>query len=114
MSLSTVLLTVQSLLDRDPALHEPGVKSNPAYATYVQHQSIALTLRLIDETKKGAVPPLLRGFEEPWRTRIPNILSSYVSLLTGKSEEVLGDLMYGMRANRTQWGELLAVAGRLI
>lgn len=120
MSLSTVLLTIQSLLDRDPALHEPGAKSNPSYTLYVQQQAMAFTLRLVDETGAGGaaigLPTLLRGFEEPWRARIPNILSSYASFLAGRAENELGDLMYGMvpvGGARTRWGALGEMASRL-
>jgi hypothetical protein len=107
MSLSTILLTIQSLLDNDPALHEPGVKSNPSYALYVQQKCMGFTLQQILKTGR-----LLEGFKEPWQTRIPNILSSYASFLLGRAEVELGTLMYGMVAARTNYGGLREMTER--
>lgn len=79
MKLSTLLLTILSLLDRDPALHEPGVKSHPEYAAFVEYRCATWVLRAIKSP-----PPYLRLFEDVWKSRIPHILRDYMRLFSKK------------------------------
>ena len=107
MSLSMVLLSLKALLDSNPLSHEPGYSSytlaNPlasSYASYVQHQIIALTL---SELRGSGYFKLIQHelpdtFKETTLTSLKKIILKNVEY----SETLYSDLPYGMRGH-TRW-----------
>lgn len=73
MRLSTVLVTLQSLLDTNPIRHEPGLRVTPStekgYSEFVEHSCIEYTLERYESIEKGrkqpaAFEPFLEIFKE--------------------------------------------------
>ena len=107
MSLSMVLLSLKALLDTNPLSHEPGYSSytlaNPlasTYASFVQHQLIALTLSELrgSELYTSIQENLPDDFKEKTLASLKKVILKNVEY----SETLYTDIPYGMRGN-TRW-----------
>ncbi len=122
MRLSTVLVTLQSLLDNDPLRHEPGYshgsKDEPCkmYACAVEVACIRYCLERVEELQNGSpLPGLLQPFQAQFIARIPDMLKRFVKRLEKRMEEGEKDystIPYGMSI-RTNYAQLMEWVVRL-
>ena len=103
MRLSTVLVTLQSLMDNDPIRHEPGY-ANPApqmakeYRDRVEHACIVYILDRA-ETQPHKQPAAFQPFQELFRERLPGILDrleTRLQYLVATGERTFQGLAYQM------------------
>jgi ubiquitin-protein ligase len=93
MRISTILVTLQSLMDTDPLRHEPGYSkggSEPhclAYEKYINAACISFILECIENPGSWPVPFL--PFREEFEARIPETLERL-----GKRINVLEEIDY--------------------
>ena len=92
MRISTVLVTLQSLMDGDPLRHEPGYSSGreshcAAYKNYIKAACISFILECIE--KPQSWPAAFATFREEFEARIPGILERL-----GKRIEALEPIDY--------------------
>lgn len=109
MSLSTVLLSIQSLLDNNPITNEPGWEKYTLadakaanYADWVQHQLIVLSYKNLLQWK--TYPPWIE-FRDVLETEAPNLLEKLNGIIRAKAakdENVYDGLPYSM-SGKTQW-----------
>lgn len=119
MRLSTVLVTLQSLMDTNPILHEPGY-SNPTpqmlheYKAIVEHSCIRYILQRA-ATQPSKQPLAFQPFEEIFRERLPAILDRIIARLQTRvegGEITFQGLAYQMTGS-TQYKSLLERALKL-
>jgi ubiquitin-protein ligase len=111
MSLETVLLNLQSLLDENPLANEPaythGKLSDPrhkSYADAVEHQMTAYMVwlfQMIDHKKQG----YWDSFEEVIQSLRKEILDNLEEKCGNRQETVWDNLIYGMRVT-SSWSQL--------
>ncbi len=111
MSLETILLNLQSLLDENPLANEPAYATgkltdirHKSYADAVEHQMVAYMAHLfkqIDTKKDGYWSP----FEEEIQTLRNGILDSLENKCSNRQETSWENLNYGMRVKST-WNQL--------
>ncbi len=111
MTLETILLNLQSLLDENPLANEPaqtsGKLTNPmhkSYAEAVEHQMIsymATLLKYKEEKREGYWTP----FEEEVNQIQNELLTNLQARCEGRTETVWGNLSYGMKV-QSCWGQL--------
>ncbi len=104
MRLSTVLVTLQSLMDTNPIQHEPGyatlTAANPTakgYSYAVEYACIQYILKRAEG--KAPVPSAFLPFEEVFRERLPGILNRLEARLLKRLEEPpphMSNLPYSM------------------
>lgn len=111
MTIETVLINLQSLLDENPLANEPaygnGKLSDPRhkdYAEAVEHQVIAYMAYLlssVQEKKGGYWTPFTEEIESLHDETVKNLLER----CSTKSETFWDNLIYGMNI-QSQWGRL--------
>lgn len=111
MTLETVLLNLQSLLDENPLANEPaftnGKLTDPrhkAYAEAVEHQMIGCMASLftnLKAKKKGHWEP----FEEEIQILREDLLKNLTQRCINQAETSWNNLTYGMSIS-SQWGRL--------
>jgi ubiquitin-protein ligase len=94
MRLSTILVTLQSLLDNDPLRHEPGYSHGSheevckQYKDAVELACIRYCLERVEEIRKEKpLPTPLDGFQTQFIARIPGMLERFVKRLTVRLEK---------------------------
>jgi hypothetical protein len=118
MTLETILLNLQSLLDENPLANEPaftdGKLSDPrhkGYAEAVEHQMIACMAAMfisLDAKKEGHWEPFLDEITELRE----NILKNLLDRCENRTEMMWSNLTYGMTVG-SQWGRLKETFQRL-
>ena len=114
MSLSTVLLSIQSLLDNNPITNEPGWEKYTLadtkaanYADWVQHQLIVLSYRSLLQWK--TYPPWLE-FRDVLEIEAPNLLEKLNGIIRAKAAK--GEMAYVSlpfrMGGKTQWTVMAA------
>lgn len=115
MRLSTILVTLQSIMDEYPLRHEPGWERAPEsqqklYARAVEHACMNYILqRALSFLEKKQQPTVFQPFEETFAEKLPGILERLETRLTeatSKGELNFTGLPYGMIGN-TQYAVLL-------
>ena len=116
MRISTVLVTLQSLLDNDPLRHEPGYSNgsrNEECARYkcaVEVACIRYCLQRVEELQTGTPLPVpLQPFQVQFITRVPAMLGRFVKRLEARLQEGDKDypsIPYGMSV-RTNYAQLM-------
>lgn len=110
MRLSTVLVTLQSLLDTQPLRHEPGYASETgiigeSYAKIVEYACIRY---ILERAEKKQDPEPFKPFRDIFNERLPAILERLKKRLEAHVEK--GDTAlsspYGMNV-KTKYGDLL-------
>jgi ubiquitin-conjugating enzyme E2 Z len=110
MRLSTILVTLQSLMDEAPLRHEPGYESGHEdvtanYSKYVEAMCIKYTLdRLACTFHTIGQPLLFEPFEDEWKERIPGILERLekrLEKLVTEGEKTYLALPYKMQGKTT-------------
>jgi ubiquitin-conjugating enzyme E2 Z len=95
MRLSTILLTLQSLMDTDPILHEPGYHNlsknlRDGYKNYVENSCIQYILDRAERPEPDAFKPFSSIFKE----RLPGILERLEKRLRKYLDEDEGELIF--------------------
>jgi ubiquitin-protein ligase len=111
MTIETILLNLQSLLDENPLANEPafthGKLSDPrhkSYAEAVEHQMIGCMATLftkIHSKKEGHWEPFLDEIEELKE----ELLKTFEHRCSNRVETIWSNLTYGMEI-RSYWGQL--------
>ena len=115
LTLSTVLTSIQSLLESNPIVNEPGWENftleNPrakAYAGAVQFRLLALTLKNLEAWKGGNTPAIWKEFEEVLEKRGDELyekLLGIVQIKAEQDEQLFENVPYGI-TGITGWKEL--------
>jgi ubiquitin-protein ligase len=94
LSLSTVLTSIQSLLEGNPIVNEPGWEKftleNPrakAYAGAVQFRLIALSLKHLKEWKAGNTPAIWKEFEDVLEERGDELYQKLLGIVRIRAEQ---------------------------
>ena len=109
MRLSTILVTLQSLMDTNPIVHEPGY-SNPTkeikegYRDFVEHACMRYILDRAEGEKTH--PEQFIPFENEFAARLPAILLRLEKRLQGRQEKIFTALPYQMQG-KTNYALLL-------
>jgi hypothetical protein len=89
MTLSTVLSSIQSLLEKNPIVNEPGWekytlndKRAKDYADLIQFRLIVISFRNLQRWKKGDMPNDWKEFEDVLEERGEELTDTQRSLLT--------------------------------
>jgi len=103
MRLSTVLVTIQSLMDNSPILHEPGYASYSkeseivkAYSTFVEYSCIQY---ILERAEKRLQPDAFIPFQQVFNERLPGILDRLeirLRKLLETGEKTLNNVPYNM------------------
>jgi hypothetical protein len=116
MTISTVLTSIQSLLEANPIVNEPGWESytlqNPKardYADYVQHALIAYSYRGLLNLKRGVALPEWEPFRDIVQT--DELITSLGKIIREKAthDEKEYSVVYSMQG-KTIWKDLAALA----
>ena len=110
MRLSTVLVTLQSLMDTEPLLHEPGCPDakgpkGKEYAQFVEHSCMRYILDRAEKKPLDIFKPFVTFFNE----RLKGILERLEKRLQKRLEEgekVFPSLTYSM-SGKTEYAKLL-------
>jgi ubiquitin-protein ligase len=110
-SLSSVLLSILALLDKNPLAHEPAYTSGTLldarhrdYANYVEHQMVLLMTETIKKFEKG-IFPLWKEFEDVLQEQLPSIKEVLTKKILEREkypERLWGTVLYGM-SGRSFW-----------
>jgi ubiquitin-protein ligase len=114
MSLSTVLSSIQSLLDNNPITNEPGWEKYTLadakaarYAEWVQHQLVVLSYKNLLQWKTYAP---WREFHDILETEAPKLIEKLNGIIHTKA--VKGDMVYDnlpySMGGKTQWTVMAA------
>jgi ubiquitin-protein ligase len=92
MRLSTVLVTLQSLMDENPIQHEPGYHATEAmkqdYARFVEHACMRFIVERAEALRaKKVQPKALEPFLDVFQERLPGVLERLETRLTARSTE---------------------------
>jgi ubiquitin-protein ligase len=116
MTLSTVLSSIQSLLEANPIVNEPGYEkltlADPrakGYAEIVQARLVELSVRDLLLWKEGRTPLAWKELQEVLDLVAPALLSKLQALAeveTGKGERMYSSIFYNC-GGTTRWGAVL-------
>ena len=123
MTISTVLISIQSLLDDNPITNEPGfdkytLANSKAkdYADFVQMRIVARTFRMLCQWKGGNMPNEWLGFEDIIEERGQKSYDALLALIKEKAageEVVYKNLVYSM-SGETCWKALASLASTVM
>jgi ubiquitin-conjugating enzyme E2 Z len=119
MTISTVLSSIQSLLEPNPIVNEPSWEKftleNPRakdYSEYVQHALVSHSLRSLIRLKKGDVPPEMVPFQEVLAEKSKEIVEGLTKIIESKAqadEVTYVSVVYNMHG-KTHWKALKKLA----
>ena len=118
MTISTVLSTIQSLLEENPLVNEPGYEKLKLegtdsrardYAELVRFRLVAQTLHNLLNWKKGVLPAVWRGFEDVLAVHGDRFLADIIKIieLRAATDDVKYDKVLYNMAGKTEWKHLL-------
>ena len=112
MKLSTILVTLQSIMDTNPILHEPGYQ-NPTkemkegYISYIEHSCIQY---ILERAEKQIQPDAFIPFQEIFKEKLQGILARLEErlqiLIQEHGEKTFHNLPYQLYG-RTNYSKLL-------
>jgi ubiquitin-protein ligase len=120
MTVSTVLNTIQSILEANPIVNEPGYETlrltdsdakAKDYADFVQYRLISHTFRGLHAWKKGALPTAWVGFEDVLEEHGDKFINTLTQIIEEKAgeEKIYRNIFYNM-GGATEWKSLLEVS----
>jgi ubiquitin-protein ligase len=111
-SLSSVLLSILALLDKNPLAHEPAYASGTLldarhrdYAEYVEHQMVTLMLQYIQYFERNTQGHLWQDFEDIVKEQLPSLKDTLATKILARQlqpEKLWGSVLYGM-GGRSYW-----------
>lgn len=114
MTISTVLMSIQSLLEPNPIVNEPGWETYTLehdrarhYAEFVQHGLIAHSIRNLLNWKRGLLPEAWTPFKEVIDERGDELIQNLSKIINEKAGlgEVSYSVVYNMQGT-TIWKHL--------
>ena len=111
MTISTVLMSIQSLLEPNPIVNEPSWEAFTLehdrarhYAEFVQHGLIAHTYRGFANWKRGVPPEVWKPFQDVLAERGDELMGRLRTIICEKAEkdEISYSVVYNMQG-RTIW-----------
>lgn len=101
MRLSTVLVSLQSIMDNNPLKHEPGYNQNDSllhetYAAYIEYACMSYTIYCLEQLYLPSSETCINSFKstlKEWRSKM---LESVEKRLEGKEDKSYPSLPYGM------------------
>jgi ubiquitin-conjugating enzyme E2 Z len=118
MTISTVLSSIQSLLEPNPMTNEPGWekytlvdKRVKDYADFVKYRLTALSYHLLSQWKKGHTPHDFTFFEdvlEEHGDKLIEKLATTICQEAEKDEVSYANIPYGM-SGKTEWKRLASI-----
>jgi ubiquitin-protein ligase len=121
MRLSTVLVTLQSLMDNEPLRHEPGYETGrdeliKAYTNFIESRCIRYTLQLVERLLQGApLPDSAQPFQENLKAHLFSRLDRFhqrLEILSATKEEHYINLPYRL-SGKTDYARLLEFVVKL-
>jgi ubiquitin-protein ligase len=118
MTISTVLNTIQSILEANPIINEPGHETLKLagpdsrardYAELVQFRLVSHTFRGLSMWAKGILFPEWKGFEDVLREHGERLMANLGKVIARKAEEEDKNyerVLYSMHG-KTEWKHLL-------
>jgi ubiquitin-protein ligase len=122
MRLSTILVTLQSLMDTNPLAHEPGFAgktsaTHTAYAEFVEFSCMRYIVERQESLLKGKQQPTaFQPFVEEFQSRIPAILQRLKKRLethVESGEKVWPSITYNL-SGKSEYAGLLARVNALL
>ena len=118
MTISTVLTTIQSLLEANPIVNEPGHETLKLdgddsrardYAQLVRYRLVAQTFHHLVNWKKGVIAPLWREFEDVLAVHGDRFLANIIRLIKRNAveDDVKYDKVLYSMSGKTEWKRLL-------
>lgn len=115
MTISTVLSSIQSLLEANPIVNEPGWESykldNPKakdYAEFVRFRLVALSYRALKQWKAGQIPHDWACFADVLEEKGDQLLEKLEGIIrSAKGDVTYAALPYNM-GGKAEWSRLLA------
>jgi ubiquitin-conjugating enzyme E2 Z len=119
MTISTVLSSIQSLLEPNPIVNEPGWEKFTLecerarhYSEYVQHALISHSLRSLIRWKKGDIPAEMIPFQEILAEKATEMIEGLTGIIEVKAaadEVTYPSVVYNMQGS-THWKVLKKLA----
>jgi len=121
MTISTVLSTIQSLLEPNPIVNEPGHEKLRLegddtrarhYAELVRFRLVAHTFHGLYNWKKGNLPPVWQGFEEVLAQHGDRFYTNILKIIEARAaeEEVFYERVLYNMSGKTEWKRLLELS----
>jgi ubiquitin-conjugating enzyme E2 Z len=115
MTISTVLSSIQSLLEPNPIVNEPGWEKFTlenerarSYSEYVQHALVSHSLRSLIRLKKGDIPPEMSPFQDVLAEKADEMVEGLKKIIDTKAqadEVTYASVVYNMHGT-THWKAL--------
>jgi hypothetical protein len=121
MNISGVLTSIQSLLEENPIVNEPGYESLRLsgedsraydYAELVQFRLVLKTFHSLLNWKNGCPPSIWGGFEDILTEHGDQFLTNIIRVIEKKAlqgDKLYEKVLYNM-SGMTEWGNLLEVS----
>jgi len=116
MTISTVLSSIQSLLESNPITNEPGWEKytleHPQakdYAEFVRNRIMSLSFRDLSRWRRGQIPHFWREFEDVLTERGEELYQKLLGIIQAEAlagEKSYSNIPYSM-SGTTDWGRLL-------
>jgi len=121
MTISTVLTTIQSLLEENPIVNEPGHETlrldgadtrAKDYAELVSFRLVAHTFHGLLNWKKGILAPVWRGFEDVLAENGDRFLTDIIKVIERKAsqDDVMYEKVLYRMYGKTEWKHLLELS----
>lgn len=114
--MSSVGLTLQSLMDNNPIVHEPGYAnkkdlSTISYNEFVGFRCISYLVGLLHKYVNGKISPILENFKDIFIERVPKIIERLEKRLMNLEEKEWHSIPYSMtgKTNYNELGIILAL-----
>lgn len=122
MTISTVLSSIQSLLDNNPIVNEPGWENLTLadhkaknYADFVHSRLTSMTIRNLSRWKDGNIPAEWAEFADVLSERGDELIAKLGGIIraAAAADDIFYDgLVYSM-SGKTDWKSLLEISTRL-
>jgi len=119
MTISTVLSSIQSLLEPNPIVNEPGWEKYTlqddrarVYAEYIQHALVSHSLRSLIRWKKGDIPYEMTAFQDILAEKADEMVKGLTQIIESKAaadEVTYASVVYNMHGT-THWKALKKLA----
>ena len=119
MTISTVLSSIQSLLEPNPIVNEPGWEKYTLnddrarfYAEYIQHALVSHSLRSLIRWKKGDIPSEMTPFQDVMAEKADEMVKGLTKIIESKAaadEVTYASVVYNMHGT-TYWKALKKLA----
>ena len=108
--MSSVGLTLQSLMDNNPIVHEPGYANKTdstatSYNEFIGFRCISFLVSLLHKYANGTISPILENFKDIFIERVPKLIERLERRLMNLEEKEWLSVPYSM-TGQTNYNEL--------